>query len=198
MFARVKQPAASASASSTASSSSSTHFRGILDSYASTGLRTLCFGARAVPEKEYKEWSEKMHAANLDIHAREAKLSEAYDLLERDLTLLGCSGIEDKLQPLVPETISELRQAGIKIWMLTGDRWATALEISKSCALYKPRGQGSDQTLGDVLLSIEGTTQEDVRRSPGRCFADCFFRRYRSFRILSDYRWYAHSLAAVR
>jgi len=53
---------------------------------------------------------------------RDAQLSEVYEDIEKDLTLLGATAIEDKLQDGVPETIANLSLAGIKIWVLTGDK----------------------------------------------------------------------------
>lgn len=57
------------------------------------------------------------------------------DKLERDLYLLGATAVEDKLQPEVPETIADLLKAGIKVWMLTGDKLETAENIARSCRL---------------------------------------------------------------
>ena len=66
---------------------------------------------------------------------KEAKLAELYDSYERDLTYGGSTAIEDKLQFGVPETIDMLIQANIKVWVLTGDKQETAIEIGKSCKL---------------------------------------------------------------
>ena len=60
-----------------------------------------------------------------------------YSNLEQDLTLIGATAVEDKLQDEVPETIQDLQMAGIKIWMLTGDKFETAENISFSCKLIK-------------------------------------------------------------
>ena len=57
------------------------------------------------------------------------------DKLEKDLYLLGATAVEDKLQPEVPETIADLLKAGIKVWMLTGDKLETAENIARSCRL---------------------------------------------------------------
>lgn len=53
---------------------------------------------------------------------REEKLDELYEAIEKNMTLLGMTAIEDKLQDGVPECIERLKQAGIKVWMLTGDK----------------------------------------------------------------------------
>lgn len=66
---------------------------------------------------------------------KERKLNELYDRYEQDLTYLGSTAIEDKLQYGVPETIDMLIKANIKVWVLTGDKQETAIEIGKSCEL---------------------------------------------------------------
>ena len=53
---------------------------------------------------------------------RDAQLNEVYEEIEKDMTLLGATAIEDKLQDGVPDAIANLSQAGIKIWVLTGDK----------------------------------------------------------------------------
>ena len=72
---------------------------------------------------------------------KEAKLAELYDSYERDLTYGGSTAIEDKLQYGVPETIDMLIQANIKVWVLTGDKQETAIEIGKSCKLIQDNMQ---------------------------------------------------------
>ena len=72
---------------------------------------------------------------------KEAKLAELYDSYERDLTYGGSTAIEDKLQFGVPETIDMLIQANIKVWVLTGDKQETAIEIGKSCKLIQDNMQ---------------------------------------------------------
>ena len=55
--------------------------------------------------------------------------------MEKNLTLLGATVIEDRLQDLVPETLADLLKANIKVFMLTGDKLETAENIGKSCNL---------------------------------------------------------------
>merc|ERR1740133_624551 len=57
------------------------------------------------------------------------------ELIEKDMVLVGASAIEDKLQDEVPQTIADIRAAGIKIWVLTGDKMETAINIGYSCKL---------------------------------------------------------------
>lgn len=62
-------------------------------------------------------------------------LNLLYDEMESDLKYIGSSAIEDLLQEDVPETIQNLMNAGIRVWVLTGDKQETAIEIGKSCNL---------------------------------------------------------------
>ena len=59
----------------------------------------------------------------------------SYLEIETELELIGATGIEDKLQEGVPESIALLRQAGLKVWVLTGDKQETAIEIAYTCRL---------------------------------------------------------------
>ncbi|KAG7527721.1 hypothetical protein FFLO_06652 [Filobasidium floriforme] len=106
-----------------------------LEDYATEGLRTLCLGARDISDEEYRRWSATYDAAASQIHGRAEALEKVAEVIERDLTLLGATAIEDKLQDGVPDTIHTLQQAGIKIWVLTGDRQETAINIGLSCRL---------------------------------------------------------------
>ena len=63
---------------------------------------------------------------------RETKIETVSDELERDLRLLGATAIEDRLQDGVPETIADLKRAGIKVWVATGDKLETAIGIALS------------------------------------------------------------------
>ena len=107
-----------------------------LEAFALEGLRTLCYSSRKLDREEWGKWHEEYNAAKgLVGDQREARMDELEDLIERDLTLLGATAIEDKLQDGVPECIEQLRQAGIKIWLLTGDKLETAINIGYSCSL---------------------------------------------------------------
>lgn len=106
-----------------------------LEDYASDGLRTLCLAMRDISEEEYSEWSKIHNIAATSMDNRGEKLDDAAELIEKDLFLLGATAIEDKLQDGVPEAIKTLQEAGIKIWVLTGDRQETAINIGMSCRL---------------------------------------------------------------
>ena len=104
----------------------------ILNKFSREGLRILIMGFRELSPKYFtsviKKYNEtRKHNPN--------KLYELYNEIERDLTFLGCSAIEDKLQEGVPETINILMTCGIRLWVLTGDKQDTAEQIGRQCHL---------------------------------------------------------------
>uniref|UniRef100_G3PZZ5 Phospholipid-transporting ATPase n=1 Tax=Gasterosteus aculeatus aculeatus TaxID=481459 RepID=G3PZZ5_GASAC len=106
-----------------------------LEWFATEGLRTLCFAVADVSESSYQQWLEIHRRASTSLQNRSLKLEESYELIEKNLQLLGATAIEDKLQDKVPETIETLMKADIKIWILTGDKQETAINIGHSCKL---------------------------------------------------------------
>eukprot|EP00063_Salmo_salar_P079766 XP_014054601.1 PREDICTED: phospholipid-transporting ATPase IA isoform X5 [Salmo salar] len=106
-----------------------------LEQFATEGLRTLCFAVTEISESSYQQWLEVFHRAATALQNRALKLEESYELIEKNLQLLGATAIEDKLQDKVPETIETLMKADIKIWILTGDKQETAINIGHSCKL---------------------------------------------------------------
>ncbi|XP_073342979.1 phospholipid-transporting ATPase IA isoform X2 [Pagrus major] len=106
-----------------------------LEQFATEGLRTLCFAVADVSESSYQHWLEIQNRASTSLQNRALKLEESYELIEKNLQLLGATAIEDKLQDKVPETIETLMKADIKIWILTGDKQETAINIGHSCKL---------------------------------------------------------------
>ncbi|ETE66027.1 putative phospholipid-transporting ATPase IF [Ophiophagus hannah] len=100
------------------------------------GLRTLCVAYRKFTEEEYKEVEQRLFKAKTALQQQEEQLAEAYNFIEKDLELLGATGVEDKLQDKVQETIEALRLAGIKVWVLTGDKHETAVSVSLSCGHF--------------------------------------------------------------
>ncbi|KAK9107861.1 hypothetical protein Syun_023872 [Stephania yunnanensis] len=106
-----------------------------LEQFGSAGLRTLCLAYRDLSINHYESWNEKFIQAKSSLRDREKKLDEVADIIERDLILIGCTAIEDKLQDGVPSCIETLSKAGIKIWVLTGDKMETAINIAYACSL---------------------------------------------------------------
>uniref|UniRef100_A0A3B5LTE0 Phospholipid-transporting ATPase n=1 Tax=Xiphophorus couchianus TaxID=32473 RepID=A0A3B5LTE0_9TELE len=106
-----------------------------LEQFATEGLRTLCFAYVDLEEGAYEEWLKEYNRVSTELKDRTQKLEECYELLEKNLMLLGATAIEDRLQAGVPDTIATLMRAGIKIWVLTGDKQETAINIGYSCRL---------------------------------------------------------------
>ncbi|XP_066374942.1 phospholipid-transporting ATPase 3-like isoform X1 [Miscanthus floridulus] len=106
-----------------------------LEQFGSAGLRTLCLAYRDLSREQYESWNEKFVQAKSSLRDRDKKLDEVAELIEKDLVLVGCTAIEDKLQEGVPTCIETLSAAGIKIWVLTGDKMETATNIAYACSL---------------------------------------------------------------
>uniref|UniRef100_A0A672NE85 Phospholipid-transporting ATPase n=1 Tax=Sinocyclocheilus grahami TaxID=75366 RepID=A0A672NE85_SINGR len=106
-----------------------------LEQFATEGLRTLCFAYVDLEEGAYQEWLKEYNRVSTVLKDRAQKLEECYEVIEKNLLLLGATAIEDRLQAGVPETIATLMRADIKIWVLTGDKQETAINIGYSCRL---------------------------------------------------------------
>jgi phospholipid-translocating ATPase len=105
------------------------------------GLRTLVVGRKRLSTQEYMDFSNKHAQASLALHNRDSAVAEVVkEFLEHDLELLGVTGVEDRLQKDVKPSLELLRNAGIKIWMLTGDKVETARCVAVSSKLVA-RGQ---------------------------------------------------------
>lgn len=123
-----------------------------MNSYARDGLRTLLFVEKIMTENDYSSWHQKYQAALNSISNRDLKVEECAKLLERDFELVGSTGLEDKLQDGVPDTIEMIRKAGIKLWVLTGDKIETAVNIGYACKLLD---DNINQYIIDGLRSVD-------------------------------------------
>lgn len=106
-----------------------------LEEFARDGLRTLCLAYKEFDDATYRVFAKKFITANEQIIDREHAVELVADEYERDLILAGATAIEDKLQEGVPQAIETLSKANIHIWMLTGDKTETAINIGYSCNL---------------------------------------------------------------
>uniref|UniRef100_A0A8C0FTU7 Phospholipid-transporting ATPase n=1 Tax=Bubo bubo TaxID=30461 RepID=A0A8C0FTU7_BUBBB len=106
-----------------------------LDRFAEETLRTLCLASKEVSEVEYSVWSRRHHESSVLLQDRARELDKLYEEMEQNLQLLGATAIEDKLQDGVPETIQLLKLGNIKVWVLTGDKQETAMNIGYACKL---------------------------------------------------------------
>ncbi len=126
-------------------------FRHIND-FATEGLRTLLYGFRFLEEDEYQSWKKIYIDASTSLCNRQEMVERAGALVETNLELAGATAIEDKLQEGVPDAIDKLRRAKIRLWMLTGDKRETAINIGHSCRLIKDYSSITilDHKTGDV------------------------------------------------
>ncbi|XP_047663840.1 probable phospholipid-transporting ATPase IIB isoform X1 [Tachysurus fulvidraco] len=99
------------------------------------GLRTLVVAKKSLSEEQYQDFESRYNQAKLSLHDRALKVAAVVESLEREMELLCVTGVEDQLQADVRPTLELLRNAGIKIWMLTGDKLETATCIAKSSHL---------------------------------------------------------------
>jgi phospholipid-transporting ATPase len=126
-----------------------------LQDFASEGLRTLVCGYRVLSGDEFDEWYEGHLKAKSSMNNRAAEVAASYARLECNLELLGATAIEDRLQDGVPEAIARLAQAGIKIWVLTGDKVETAINIGRSCNLLTPQMRADNLIVIDIDESLD-------------------------------------------
>uniref|UniRef100_A0A672SA95 Phospholipid-transporting ATPase n=1 Tax=Sinocyclocheilus grahami TaxID=75366 RepID=A0A672SA95_SINGR len=144
-----------------------------LDQYARDGLRTLCVAKKVLEEQEYKAWLKRHEYAETSIENREELLLESAERLETNLTLLGATGIVDRLQEEVPESIEALQEAGIKVWVLTGDKQETAINIAFACKLLRPTDHilmaNCDSKVTTLLKKLQ-VTKEGMSEDDG---SDC-------------------------
>ncbi|XP_057482184.1 phospholipid-transporting ATPase 3-like isoform X1 [Actinidia eriantha] len=129
-----------------------------LEQYGAAGLRTLCLAYRDLCSDTYENWNEKFIQAKSSLRDREKKLDEVAEIIEKDLVLIGCTAIEDKLQEGVPTCIETLARAGIKIWVLTGDKMETAINIAYACKLIN----------NDMKQFIISSETDDIREVESR------------------------------
>jgi len=127
-----------------------------LQKFAGEGLRTLVLAERIIDESFFFRWRRKQQEAAVASNAREDKLDAIYEEIECDMKLVGVTAIEDKLQDGVPEAIANLQTAGIKIWVLTGDKQETAINIGYSCQLLT-------DDMVDIFI-VDGISKSEVEQ----------------------------------
>ena len=132
--------------------------------WADDALRTMVFAYRDIPEEEYDTWRAKLQTVMADeTEVQKRKdgiipnaIDDCYDEMEKDLILQGATAIEDKLQEGVPDTLNKLSEAGIKVWMITGDKVGTAKNIALACSILKDE---------DVMEWLDITTERFDREN---------------------------------
>lgn len=130
----------------------------IVTRYANEGLRTLYLAQKELKRKEWEKWNEEVQQAKLAVCHREEKVAAVDEKIEQDLELVGSTAIEDKLQDEVAETIQFAKTAGIKVWVLTGDKIETATNIGFSAGLL-------DSSM--AMYPIEDIDEQDLIKNIG-------------------------------
>ncbi|KAL1833903.1 hypothetical protein ACET3Z_003554 [Daucus carota] len=130
-----------------------------LSNYAEDGLRTMLFAYKQIDVTEYENWNLQFMKAKATIgFEREELIEAASEIIEKNLYLLGAVAVDDKLQDGVPECIDKLAQAGMKIWLLTGDKKETAVNIGFACSLLR-----HDMQQIRISLSKEAESTNQVK-----------------------------------
>ncbi|CAN8066886.1 unnamed protein product [Agarophyton chilense] len=130
-----------------------------IDEFAKEGLRTLVFAYRDFTSEEFKPWYERFQEASNSLDDRETKVSAISAEIETDLQFIATTAVEDKLQDKVPETIKFMREAGVKLWVLTGDKRETAENIGYSANLL-------DRDMD--VVHIKGSSSREVEEQLSR------------------------------
>ncbi|KAL3910937.1 MAG: hypothetical protein SGPRY_008880 [Prymnesium sp.] len=152
-----------------------------IDLLADLGLRTLVLGVRDIDEEAYAGWSYRVEMAKAARAEREMRLTELYDEIERDFKLLGVTAIEDALQAGPPLScvctcgFIDAPPRGIKVWMLTGDKHATAVQVALACRLVSPPSErafmldviGNNDDEESPLSPFHRTSQKPIARAGG-------------------------------
>ncbi|XP_035707626.1 phospholipid-transporting ATPase ID isoform X1 [Folsomia candida] len=126
-----------------------------LNKFAGEGLRTLVLAVKELTPAYFEDWKARHYESSMSLTNRDEKLDEIYEEMETGMHLIGATAIEDKLQDGVPQTIANLALAGIKIWVLTGDKQETAINIGYSCQLL------TDE-MNDIFI-VDAYSFDDVK-----------------------------------
>lgn len=132
-----------------------------VDKYARDGYRTLVFAYNDLNPNFYNDWSQKYNEAITETPQNKKKIDSIVSSVEANLNVLGVTAIDDQLQPDVPSTLESLMSAGIKVWMLTGDKTDTAKSIAYSCKLISTTNILDSKAL--VLEVPENSSIAEIR-----------------------------------
>jgi magnesium-transporting ATPase (P-type) len=128
-----------------------------LEGYSKEGLRTLLIAEKEISEEVYESWSMEYQQALISPFNREEQMDKVAETLEYEFELVGSTAIEDKLQDEVADTIDFMKKAGIKVWVLTGDKIETAINIGISCKLLSDQQEifiVDKRSTSDIMLQI--------------------------------------------
>ena len=141
-----------------------------LNNFSKYGFRTLMYGYKIINESEYTSWIDKIRKG--EKFQKNRLIERLYDLIECDFELLGGTVLEDKLQNKVPDTISSLKRADIKIWVLTGDKMDTVENIGISCNLL---------TFNEKIFRIKISNNYEDMSDNSATEIDNFFEDFKYF-----------------
>uniref|UniRef100_A0A671USA4 Phospholipid-transporting ATPase n=1 Tax=Sparus aurata TaxID=8175 RepID=A0A671USA4_SPAAU len=141
-----------------------------------TGYRTLCVAYKILSAEEYAQADAGLREARLALQDREERLMTVYNQVETGMSLIGATAVEDRLQEEAAETMEALQGAGIKVWVLTGDKMETAKSTCYACRLFQRNtelleltvrtledGQPSrEQRLHDLLVEYHKKAVQDA------------------------------------
>ncbi|XP_055294189.1 phospholipid-transporting ATPase IG isoform X8 [Moschus berezovskii] len=120
------------------------------------GYRTLCVAFKEIAPDDYERVNRQLIEAKMALQDREEKMEKVFDEIETDMHLIGATAVEDKLQDQAAETIEALHAAGLKVWVLTGDKMETAKSTCYACRLF--------QTNTELLELTTKTIEESERK----------------------------------
>jgi phospholipid-transporting ATPase len=166
-----------------------------LDKYAGSGLRTLLLAEKVISQEEYQEWRHEYSEASKAMSKRDERMAEVASKLEQQFNLVGATAIEDKLQDDVDKAISAMKEAGIRVWVLTGDKIETAINIGFSCQLLNDKmelylidGKSKQECLTQISDSRRlQINSEGLRTSATVVSGDSLFKIMTSDRITKQF-----------
>ncbi|XP_023395229.1 phospholipid-transporting ATPase IG isoform X8 [Loxodonta africana] len=123
------------------------------------GYRTLCVAFKKITPDDYEKINRQLVEVKLALQDREEKMEKVFDDIETNMNLIGATAVEDKLQDQAAETIDALHAAGLKVWVLTGDKMETAKSTCYACRLFQT---------GTELLELTTKSIEECERKEDR------------------------------
>jgi len=138
-----------------------------MDAFANQGYRVMLAGMRQISNEEYAVFAERYHHASTTIANRDEALEDLYATMEKDLLCVGVTCVEDKLQEEVPDTVQYLLRAEMHVWILTGDKLETAINIAHSSSIIDRETMTTAVIDGDEWAEIGPMTESAMQLEPG-------------------------------
>lgn len=139
------------------------------ENLATEGLRTLVFAQKDISEDFYLDWEKKYKTAKATLESRNEKIDKVMNMLESDMEFLGITGVEDLLQENVEDSIEAIRNAGIKFWVLTGDKLETSISVGKAAHIIQKRDRLLIISENDFINLNHSKLLENVGYSKSFC-----------------------------